>query len=533
MDKQLNRCVLFVSAAVVAIWLFYIFWGPQAVEWLYNNRENIALGKIIDFMGDRNQPMARYLAKAERLIFEFLWIMPLVVIGTYVVLNRIKSPRPVFGILIFAMVGVKLMEFIAPSALTPAAYTLIPLWLSVLLLISFLRVKSKKRLIFECFIGVTIIIFVFAIFEFFIFSISIVPAFPKYLTHPSRWGWPAVNSMGFLDKERSFENKAGLPRVLFIGDSMLEISGFSIVPGCEKAVEARINKAAEFINLGESDTDPVDYYWRLRSVGMRFKPDALLIFITEVNDFIGRQRFSRGMKVYNFISIYPQQSIFSRFFPRTASLLSVPYYRIRNFKSLPWLPEDRRWTSLSENEKEIKLAQLISEKGKVSLEKAHSYVKGLSDDTKKFVFKSDNLPGYYFGPLVESVFHGIKHENRYRAEYAAECVIEMKKLLLKENPSAGIMVFFIPAAEKADPEFLSAFRDMSKGGGLPFGPLLEGKEYVLFCDMLKKEGIKVRNIADGFRGLPGTYSLDGHWSKKGIELATDYVSSKISEDLSL
>lgn len=530
-SRQLKIYILFVFAAIAVIWVFYIAYGHQMVRWLYDNRDNLLLNKILGFIGDSNQPLARYLAKAQRLIFELSWISLLMVMVTYVITRKFKDPRVSLGILIFIAFMVRLIELIMPSLLTVAAYHLIWLWLLVLSLVFFTRMKSRKNIVIEFIVGFIIIVFLLTVFEFFTSSLNIIPPFPKYLMRYTRWNVASFNSMGFLDKERFFENTRNIPRVLFIGDSMLEIGSFSIVPGCEQAVESKVNKNVEFINLGESDTDPVDYYWRIKNIGMRFNPDIVLIFIAEVNDFISRQRVVRGINPNNLIAIYPQQSIFSRFFPRTTSLFSALYYYARSFKGLPWVPRGRNWADLSQEQKEEKLIELISEKGKVSSAEAGSYVRGLSADTRRFVFDSGYLPGYYFEPLVNSVFHNIKQENRCKAEYTARCIIEMKNLLLKKIPSAKIMVFFIPAAEKADPVFLNAFQDLFKTGGLPFGQLLDDKEYIIFNNMLRDEGIGVYNLSGTFNGLRGTYALDGHWNKKGAELAVEYISLQIEKIL--
>lgn len=361
-------------------------------------------------------------------------------------------------------------------------------------------------------------------------SLKITAFLPRRLARPWRFNKAGFNSAGFLDRERHFKKPDNCVRVLFIGDSFLEIWGSSIVPVCEELVSSQVNKNIEFINMGESNTDPVDYYWTLKKAGIRLAPDLIIIFVTETNDFSADLKFRSII----YIAPNPRQTIFFRFFPRSAALIKLLYRKSAHFtarrnisylKNKPWLGSE--WTGLSDEAKESKLTELISKHAGVSAVRANEYVKGLSSDTKSFVFRGRYLPGYYFNHIVDAVFHERRLKRDLKAEYTAWCIMQMKKLLLQKGCNAGIKVFFIPAAEKADPDFLKAFQGLFKTKDLPFGPLLDEAEYGYFSKTLMAADIQVFNLTEALKGVRGSYTLDGHWSELGMGLVSQYVSEKL------
>jgi hypothetical protein len=90
-----------------------------------------------------------------------------------------------------------------------------------------------------------------------------------------------------------------------------------------------------------------------------------------------------------------------------------------------------------------------------------------------------------------------------------------------------IIVFFIPAAEKADPVFLAALQDLYKTDAFPSGPLLNEEGRAAFFNALSREGIEAFDLSEALQGIRSSYLSDGHWSVSGNELVSNYVYAKL------
>jgi hypothetical protein len=138
----------------------------------------------------------------------------------------------------------------------------------------------------------------------------VTPAWPGYLLRPApvsasamaQWsgGMPdvvfATNSWLMRDRERSIERPADVRfRSVFVGDSFLE-GGFT-----RAALPARIEgrlvglgqEGVEAINLGVSGTSPIEYFYRIREVALRLKPDLVVVTLYSGNDIVS-QPFPRN-----------------------------------------------------------------------------------------------------------------------------------------------------------------------------------------------------------------------------------------------
>ena len=100
---------------------------------------------------------------------------------------------------------------------------------------------------------------------------------------------PYYNSWGLKDQERSIERPAGVHfRSVFVGDSFLE-APFSLTPLSEMVANDWAEhgiRDSEAINLGISATGPPQYYYRIKSVALKLKPDAMLELFYSGNDFV-------------------------------------------------------------------------------------------------------------------------------------------------------------------------------------------------------------------------------------------------------
>ena len=388
----------------------------------------------------------------------------------------------------------------------------------------------KSKAIVVVFLFAATVIVCLNIFEGILSITKIIPPFPKYMCKPQRWNWPGLNKLGFLDKERSFMAD-GKFHILFIGDSFMEIFGDSIVPMCEQITNQNNGNNIECINLGESATDPIDYYWRLRNIGMLLMPDMIALFIFEENDFISEERFLKGMRDNKLVTLYPQQSLFSRFFPRITAAIGLINLTVRKllFEIRPWIGQ-KQWSELTDDEKEIKFMHLIVLKANVPEKRAVDYVNNLSSETKKFIFRSRYLPGYYLDPGMKSVFSGGKSSKNgmiVKTKYTVKAIIAIQEVLRNSNKNAKLCVFFIPSAAKVDPVYRASFNDIFKTDYSSRSIGVGQGEYALFFETLWSAGITVYDLSECLLGIPDTYSFDGHWNNKGMKIASEYVSAKL------
>lgn len=94
-----------------------------------------------------------------------------------------------------------------------------------------------------------------------------------------------ANSQGFKDRERSFERSESSPRVVAIGDSFTWGAGVSYDETFVTLVERRLQavaQGAEVINLGVPAWGPHEEFHLLKTYGIRFHSDLVML-----NFFIG------------------------------------------------------------------------------------------------------------------------------------------------------------------------------------------------------------------------------------------------------
>lgn len=105
--------------------------------------------------------------------------------------------------------------------------------------------------------------------------------------HEPAVGFIAVNSWGQRDREHTVVPQAGSRRVIFIGDSFLENGAPVPLPyKTQDLLRAMGDASSEAINLGVSATDPDEYFFRLKKVGLPLRPDHCVLMFSAGSDFI-------------------------------------------------------------------------------------------------------------------------------------------------------------------------------------------------------------------------------------------------------
>jgi len=143
------------------------------------------------------------------------------------------------------------------------------------------------------------------------------------------WLGDADNDWGMRDAPRTIDKPAGTVRTLFVGDSFVE-SRFTplSLPAAVKQRLPAADRRVETIDLGVPGTDPRSYYYRIRDVGLKLSPDAILLFFYAGNDFMPPDQ---GYSIWpRLVDESPGASIVGWLMPRTNWLL-VNRLNLSNF----------------------------------------------------------------------------------------------------------------------------------------------------------------------------------------------------------
>jgi lysophospholipase L1-like esterase len=162
----------------------------------------------------------------------------------------------------------------------------------------------------------------------------LAPTWPGYLLRPApvstaavaQWsgGMPdvtfAINNWQMRDRERSIAKPPTVGfRALLVGDSFLE-GGFTRA-ALPARIEGRLVEAQhddiEVVNLGVAGTGPIEYYYRIREVGLALSPDAVVLTFYSGNDTVS-EPFPLSDAPRPFIAELPRPSILGSVAPHLA-----------------------------------------------------------------------------------------------------------------------------------------------------------------------------------------------------------------------
>jgi lysophospholipase L1-like esterase len=100
----------------------------------------------------------------------------------------------------------------------------------------------------------------------------------------------AISSQGLRDREYAVEKPAGTTRILVLGDSVVFGWGVRVEETFAKQLERLLREdgwRVEVLNTGVPSYDPTDEALYLRTAGLRYQPDVILVTVT-TDDFLGR-----------------------------------------------------------------------------------------------------------------------------------------------------------------------------------------------------------------------------------------------------
>jgi hypothetical protein len=355
---------------------------------------------------------------------------------------------------------------------------------------------------------------------------------------------PNYNSWGLKDQERSIERPADVHfRSVFVGDSFLEGS-FSLTPLSEMVANDWAEhgiRDSEAINLGVSATGPPQYYYRIKSVALKLKPDAVLELFYSGNDFV--QRGLSSWSIPPIVAERPEPSLLGAVAPH-----------------LDWLIVNR--LGLSEFGRDNKSVPNEFDTLNAIAKKPLAERAGLlADHFKKYYFpdvskaKLEEILGRG-GAAFWAPFEHTDDKREYLMGWLLALVIDWELHPTWDAPmtdaEADRMVD--PAEVDATASWLVGAEKLAAANGVKFllaiAPMAsvdpgyaaywkpwprfysqnrrhEATRRALIAE-LNKRGLHLIDLAQDLQGVPGTYRVtDGHWT----ELGTSIVAKRVAPEL--
>lgn len=351
------------------------------------------------------------------------------------------------------------------------------------------------------------------------------------------------NNLGFHDRDHKRGKLKNTSRILAVGDSFLD--GPQNIPlpmHLENALESKF-KAIDVINLSRPGIDP-DSYSYLVDFGLNtFKPDVVLVFIFQGNDFRDMERFLDQKTSSSFFTRYPQKSIFSNLLPRTSILISdIPKKKfIHKFQEAP---QDMRWGRQSPVRDLPSISSRISEFIEAKPEEIETFLTerltpAEIEELTRYGVRVDLL-SYMVGVGMEVKLTPKLRIKNKRPELTSVDVADMQvkavtRLLsqMEQNSVARGAEFYTVLIPTSDIDPFSA--EMFKRLGSYDDPLFAGVRKPQMKSLqkaLETQGTNVIVLADGLAGVKDTYlKFDTHWTDKGAKLSAEIVAQALADNL--
>ncbi|HPA21163.1 MAG TPA: hypothetical protein PLU30_25700 [Verrucomicrobiae bacterium] len=340
-----------------------------------------------------------------------------------------------------------------------------------------------------------------------------------------------VNSWGQRDLERSVTPPPGVRRIVMIGDSFLEASSPVPLP---LATERRLGRRdIEVVNLGVSATSPDEYYWRLRKIALPLSPSCVAVVLYAGNDFMS------GPKMEGFHGIAAP-------FPKPSFLAAIGLVGFNHLIANKWRPVLRAWhgaARLSAAEAQAfdrvckspdadmpaVLASFVPKKK----ERIEPRLRAL--DLSEFYARIRKPDGGLFrttiiGRALEALDPPPSEEPKIdekKKRYTLRVVERMAELCRKRGIPFTLII--APDGSQVDPAVQRLFGS--------FSHLKEARQFTrLLSEQIARDcrdrGIDVLDLHQVLDGAEGAYlNLDGHWSGRGIDLASEAVGQRLSSHL--
>lgn len=380
-----------------------------------------------------------------------------------------------------------------------------------------------------------------------------VPPWPAYALRSvppdAQTAGSSFNSWGMRDKAHPLARPHDIKaRFAFVGDSFVEFQPLSrtLPQAVEERFVARGTTGVETINFGVSGTGIQSYFYRLRDVVMKFRPDAVSVFFFSGNDFILSADNYSAHWFPPLIDESPGHSIVGSMMPRTNWLLVNRLHASEFLRANSFIPHEfetlQSITRGPRTERLERLVQFVKQNYFPEVE-ASTLAEILSRGDGRLLtgfeprqVDEEFLPGWLVQHIVETDLKKFPSLSVRKREDAAAFVtqedIDANLSWLRQmdrvarSKGMPLDIFVIPAGS-VDPEFVEFWK-----------PWPHFYSWYVHCDLrhellvkaLRKTDLSVIDLKTDFDGVPGTYRKgDGHWTERGLDIAAARVFRQLSD----
>jgi hypothetical protein len=355
-----------------------------------------------------------------------------------------------------------------------------------------------------------------------------------WLYHEKAPGFVKVNSWGQRDREHSIDRPAETYRMIFIGDSLLEDGSPVPLPYRTEDILKGMGKTSfEAINLGVSATEPDEYYYRLKRIGLPLRPDHCVLVFSASSDFIQEPSL---LSYSGISSTYPRLSFLQLLGLKSLDLIISNERRplLRGWFSAGGLLKHelklQETFAKTVNDQETELTFLsffpLAQQNQLKSVLYNSSAADRSrfydmlrhpDDAK---FRSWNLN------IATNVAKGEAIPNFISAQYSFQWVKAAKELCRRRGIKFTLVI--IPDGLTVDPRMSGQY-----------SALADMKAYMKYNDDAVsrfvshslQEGMDVVDLRSLLQGKSGAYlNMDGHLSMYGVDLIAGNLAKKFSDD---
>ena len=376
--------------------------------------------------------------------------------------------------------------------------------------------------------------------------VSLEPATSPHEPQPpfnrQPWLGDADNDWGMRDTPRTIDKPAGAVRALFVGDSFVE-SRFTplSLPAAVKQRLPAADRRVETIDLGVPGTDPRSYYYRIRDVGLKLSPDAILLFFYAGNDFMPPDQ---GYSIWpRLVDESPGASIVGWLMPRTNWLL-VNRLNLSNFfqARAPAPPNEEMMIDAAlKAPPDERLGRIVAHL------KKYNYPQLSEAQITEILSRGDNrfwraatsndgeqefLLGWALDILInwESRDFDVAKNRQDATRLAGNGEVEASLSWLEAADRVAraqgvpLLVFLVPVGF-VDPDYDEFWKPWPRAYSWNY--ICDERQSRLAA-ALGKTKIRFVDLREDLMGIPGTYrKLDGHWSQKGEAIVAGRVQQEL------
>jgi hypothetical protein len=416
-----------------------------------------------------------------------------------------------------------------------------------------MRYRQLKVFLAKALLVVASIVIALVIID--IVSWTMVPTWPYRALRSAVIDDPEVqlNSWGMLDIDHEVEPPAGKERVILVGDSFLDNGNWGLMQVAYYARQALNEKhPIDLVNLGVTNTNPVDYYQRVIDVALPLHPDRLYVFLYAGNDLDDLSAYPPQHRslVAKLRTVYFWQSSAKKLFPGLSYIIGARWPLIRNLWHHDVISLSAAKQDISRLNERI-LADDVD--GFIDQYLKYGYTAAPDKQTIKLVFLSqwqklrkalqDTLPfegrreimrrwvvdqvlGWEIGDWKVPTTLDEALENTKR-EAVAGTLYWMRKIRDVANDNNVPVTFILIPTGYHDPDYRAFW---IPGWSRTFSWNLSSEARLIrLQEALDEDGIGYIDLRKLFAGHSGTYvRLDGHWTAKGTQMVGELLATELA-----